>query len=43
MKSVRKVIMIFPALVVFLCGTVHGERIKDIASIEGVRTNQLVG
>jgi flagellar P-ring protein precursor FlgI len=31
------------ALALVLCGPLHAERIKDLASVEGVRTNQLVG
>ena len=30
-------------LYLMLSGTVHAERIKDIASVAGVRSNQLVG
>lgn len=43
MKSVRKVVWVLAMLAMSLSGSVYGERIKDIASIEGVRTNQLVG
>lgn len=43
MKSVRKVIIVIVMLELFLSSPVHGERIKDIAAIEGVRSNQLVG
>lgn len=30
-------------LALFLCGGVHAERVKDLASVAGVRSNQLVG
>jgi flagellar P-ring protein precursor FlgI len=43
MKHIRKVAAVFAMLGIFLSSSVQGERIKDIASIEGVRTNQLVG
>ncbi|EIC29554.1 MULTISPECIES: flagellar basal body P-ring protein FlgI [Methylomicrobium] len=43
MKSVRKAIGLFAMLGLALSGSVRGERIKDIASVEGMRTNQLVG
>ena len=43
MKSVRKVFIVIAMQGLFLSSSVHGERIKDIAAIEGVRTNQLVG
>jgi flagellar P-ring protein precursor FlgI len=43
MKSRRKVIVILALQGIFLSSSVYAERIKDIASIEGIRTNQLVG
>jgi flagellar P-ring protein precursor FlgI len=43
MKSMRKVIVILALQGIFLSSSVYAERIKDIASIEGIRTNQLVG
>jgi flagellar P-ring protein precursor FlgI len=43
MKHIRQVATVFATLGIFLSNSVQGERIKDIASIEGVRTNQLVG
>jgi flagellar P-ring protein precursor FlgI len=43
MKHLRKVITVLAMLGMFLSSSVQGERIKDLASIEGVRTNQLVG
>jgi flagellar P-ring protein precursor FlgI len=43
MKHIRKVAIVLALLGISLSSTVQGERIKDIASIEGVRTNQLVG
>lgn len=39
----RKVIVALALPGLFLGSSVHAERIKDIASIEGVRANQLVG
>ncbi len=35
--------LIFPLLLCLACGTAQAERIKDIAAVNGVRTNQLVG
>jgi flagellar P-ring protein precursor FlgI len=43
MKRMRKMIVALALPGLFLGSSVHAERIKDIASIEGVRTNQLVG
>jgi flagellar P-ring protein precursor FlgI len=40
MKPIR--ICLF-ALLLMLCGLSHAERIKDMISIEGVRSNQLIG
>ena len=31
------------ALLLLLCGAAQAERIKDLVSIEGVRSNQLIG
>lgn len=48
MKYLLKLLILFPAILIFSlhiidCPTVSGARIKDITSIKGVRTNQLVG
>lgn len=43
MMRMRKVIVALALPGLFLGSSVHAERIKDIASIEGVRANQLVG
>jgi flagellar P-ring protein precursor FlgI len=42
MKNIHKH-LIYLLLVIACNGSVYAERIKDIATIEGVRTNQLVG
>jgi len=36
-------LLLLPVLLILLSGTAHAERIKDLASIAGVRSNQLLG
>ncbi len=43
MNAIHKRIIFLLMLVMFGASSVYAERIKDIASIQGVRTNQLVG
>ena len=43
MNTLRKHLFLFILLGLALSSSVYAERIKDIASIEGVRSNQLVG
>ncbi len=43
MSATHKYLLIMALLGTVCCSAVYAERIKDIASIEGVRTNQLVG
>jgi len=38
----RKGLLVIVSLLI-LCGTLHGARIKDLVTVEGVRANQLVG
>jgi flagellar P-ring protein precursor FlgI len=42
-KLQRFVAILACGLLPLLCGTAHAERIKDLASVQGVRNNQLVG
>lgn len=43
LSNALRTLMLLPLALVALCGPVHAERIKDIATIGGVRSNQLVG
>lgn len=43
MNTMHKPFMFLPMLLMLCSGWAYAERIKDIASIQGVRTNQLVG
>jgi flagellar basal body P-ring protein FlgI len=43
MNAIHKCFIISVLLGISCSGSVYAERIKDIASIEGVRSNQLVG
>ncbi len=44
-KSMPNNLLLIAAAIILLacCTTVHAERLKDLTSIAGVRTNQLVG
>ena len=43
LSNALRTLVLLPLALVALCGPVHAERIKDIATIGGVRSNQLVG
>jgi len=42
-KSGRTLVMLFALLATLISGVSHAERLKDLASIQGVRQNQLIG
>ena len=42
MKNIKKIIL-FNLLFLFISNTVMGDRLKDMVSFAGIRTNQLMG
>ena len=43
MKTVNRLVFLIALVLVFFAGSIRAERVKDLAMLEGARTNQLVG